>query len=78
MAQSKDPDDLYGDEVIACLEIKVRRNGAMSVAGCIYEEKYALAMLDTARDTIKRQNARKRLEDGKGLIIPAHDTALVQ
>jgi hypothetical protein len=76
MAEAIDPDDLHGDAVVAYLAIKVRRNGAMSVEGCIYEERYALAMLDTARDTIRRQNSRQRLEDG--LIIPAHDTALLQ
>jgi hypothetical protein len=78
MGEAIDPDDLHGDAVVAYLSIKVRRNGAMSVEGCIYQEKYALAMLDTARDCIRRQNDRKRIEDAGGLLIPAHDTALMQ
>lgn len=69
-----DPDDPHGDAVIAVLEIKVRRNGAMSVAGSINDEVYALAMLDSARDSIKSHNARGRKQTA--LILPAHDTAL--
>lgn len=72
---SKDPDALYDDEVIAVLEIKVRRNGAMSVAGSINDERYALAMLDSAKDSIKAHNRRNRGEQSQ-LILPAHDTAL--
>ena len=75
---SQDPDELHGDAVVAVLEIKVRRNGAMSVAGCINEEKYALAMLDNARDTIKRHNAKNTINGGGKVIIPAHDTGLIQ
>jgi len=75
MSISRDPDDLYGDDVVAVLEIKCRRNGNMSVAGCIDHEYYALAMLDSARDTIKRHNAKNKINNG-GFIIPANDTAL--
>jgi hypothetical protein len=75
MSHDRDNDDLHGDAVVAFIAIKVRRNGAMSVEGCIDEEAYALAMIDTARDTIRNHNQRKRINGG-GLIIPAHDTAL--
>jgi hypothetical protein len=74
---SRDPDNLYDDDVVAVLELKVRRNGAMSVAGCINEEAYALAMLDNARDTIKRHNAQNTLNAGASLIIPSHDTGII-
>lgn len=74
---SRDPDALYDDDVVAVLELKVRRNGAMSVAGCINEEAYALAMLDNARDTIKRHNAKQKINGGASLIIPAHDTGII-
>lgn len=72
---SKDPDDLYGEEPVAVLEIKVRRNGSMSVAGSINNEKYALAMLDAAKDSVRNHNARNRVT-GAGLIIPANETPL--
>lgn len=72
---TKDPDDLYGDEPVAVIEIKVRRNGAMSVAGSINNEKYALAMLDAAKDSVRNHNSRNRLQNG-GLIIPANETPL--
>lgn len=73
---SRDPDDLHGDTIIAKLEIAVRRNGSMSVAGCIDNEAYALAMIDNARDTIKRHNLRKHV-NGTGVIIPARDTGII-
>jgi hypothetical protein len=74
---SRDPDNLYDDDVVAVLELKVRRNGAMSVAGCINEEAYALAMLDNARDTIKRHNTQNKLNAGASLIIPSYDTGII-
>ena len=72
---SRDPDDLHGDAPVAVLEIKVRRNGAMSVAGCIGDLPYALAMLDAAKDSVRNYHARRRIENG-GLVIPAKDTGL--
>lgn len=74
---SKDPDDLHGDTVVFQLTIACRRNGAMSVAGNINDMEYALAVLDTARQTIKNHHAQIKLGQRGGLIIPAHDTALV-
>jgi hypothetical protein len=71
---SRDPDDLYGDEKVAVLEISVRRNGAMSVAGSINNLVYALAMLDQAKDTLRKHHMR--LDAGKVVITPACDTPL--
>jgi hypothetical protein len=70
---ARDPDDIHGDAVVFALEIKVRRNGAMSVAGGIQNEQYALAVLDAARQSIKSHNARGKIE-GTGLIVPSSDT----
>jgi hypothetical protein len=61
--------DVRDDEVVAYLRIAVRRNGAMSVEGCINEETYAKSMLDAARDVITRHN-RKKINDA-GIILPA-------
>ncbi len=74
---TRDPDDLHDDDVVAVLELKVRRNGAMSVAGCINDEQYALAMLDNARDTIKRHNARRVIDGGGSVLIPSYDTGIL-
>lgn len=71
---ARDPDDLYGDEKVAVIEIAVRRNGAMSVAGCINNLAYALAMLDQAKDTVRRHHAR--INAGQVLITPANETPL--
>lgn len=73
---TRDPDDLHGDQTVAVIEIRVRRNGAMSVAGDINNEAYALAMLDNARDSIRNHNARRRIGERGGVIIPAKDTGL--
>jgi hypothetical protein len=71
---TRDPDDLYGDSTVFFLEIRVRRNGAMSVGGHIHEEAYALSVLDAAKQTIKNHNARARMAGGSAVIVPAHDT----
>lgn len=73
---ARDPDDLYGETIVAYLKISVRRNGSMSTEGCIDQEAYALAMLDNARQSILNYNQRKRLNDGKVLITPHYDTPL--
>jgi hypothetical protein len=71
-----DPDDLYDDAVICKIEIAVRRNGAMSVAGAINDLADAIAMLDNAKDAVRRHHDRNRIENG-GLIIPGRDTGLL-
>jgi hypothetical protein len=76
-SHTRDPDDLYGDTPVAKIEIVLRRNGCMSVAGSITDLTYGLYLLDTARDTLKSHHARERLTGGARLIVPAHDTALV-
>jgi len=67
-----DPDDLYGEQVVFALEIKVRRNGSMSVAGGINYPEYAYEVLDKAKECIRSHRARQAVENG-GLIVPAHD-----
>jgi hypothetical protein len=49
----------------------------MSVAGSITDEPAAMAMLDTAKDTVRNYHARARLGGGHQVIVPAHETALV-
>lgn len=68
----RDPDDLTGDAPVFTLLIKVRKNGAMSVEGDIYQQKYAIMVLDAAAQSIKSHNARRKIENG-GLVIPSHD-----
>jgi len=74
---TRNPDDLHGDTVVATIEIKMRRSGAMSVAGSITDEIYARYLLDTARDTLTNYHIQRRLGKRSPLIVPAHDTALV-
>lgn len=66
---TRDPDDLYGDEKVVVLEISVRRNGSMSVAGDINNLAYALQMLDEARQILKRHHSRE-----VNIIVPPHLT----
>lgn len=67
-----DPDP--ADTVVAFLEIKMRRNGMMSIGGSITDERAVLAMIDTARATLVENF--KANQDGR-IIVPAYDTALV-
>lgn len=75
----RDADDIHGDTVVFAIEISIRRNGAMSVAGSINDMEYALMVLESAKESVKSYHARKVLgQTGGGtLIVPAHDTALV-
>jgi len=63
-----------GNTVVGFLEIKMRRNGMMSIGGTITDEKSILAMIDTARATLVENFKANR--EGK-IIVPAYDTALV-
>lgn len=71
---TRDADDLTGDSTVFLLEIRVRKNGAMSVAGDIHSREYALSVLDAARQTIMGFHARQKLAGGSELIVPANDT----
>lgn len=68
---ARDPDALYDDAIITVLKIAVRRNGSLSVEGSIDDERYALALLDHAKDAVRNHHVRR-----SALIIPAHDVAL--
>lgn len=74
MAHSQDPDALYDDAPVARIELTVRRSGAMSVAGTIDNQAYALAMLANAADAIRNYHTRKKSQ----LIIPGNDVSLPQ
>jgi len=55
------------DDLMAQITVTVFRSGAMSVAGDIHDEKFALSLIDAARDSVKSHHLRKHGE----LIIPA-------
>ena len=59
-------------DVVATIVVRIRRSGAMSVAGDIQDEKAAIAMLDAARDSVRSYHMRQR----GSLIIPAHAAGL--
>lgn len=58
------PDD---QDIMAQLTITVYRSGAMCVSGDIHDERFALTLIDAARDSVKSHHLRKHGE----LIIPA-------
>jgi hypothetical protein len=66
---SRDPDALFDDATVFLIEIRVRRNGNMSVAGDINNTQYALQVLDAAKDSVRRHSNRI----AGGVIIPATD-----
>lgn len=69
---SRDPDNLYDDSITHVIEIKIRRNGAMSVAGSINEDPAWLCkVLDCAKDAIRGHHAPR-----PRLLVPQYDTGL--
>jgi hypothetical protein len=70
-------DDLHGDTPVAAIGITLYRSGLMRIDGSITDEVYARYLLDTARDTLKNYHIQQRKGLRSGIIIPAHDTALV-
>jgi len=69
-------DDLHGDVTVASVTVTLSRAGNMSIAGTITDEDYILMMLESARDYLASQQARRRLEQGARLVVPSYDTAL--
>ena len=63
--QTDRPDDDLA--VVAEINLRLRRNGALSVEGAIGDKAFALALLDNARDAIMRQIP------ASGLLIPGND-----
>lgn len=59
------------DPVVAYLQIDIRRSGALSVAGSIDNERYAVSALQGAIDAVKSHHSKV-----KTLIIPGKDTGL--
>jgi hypothetical protein len=64
--------ELRDDDVLARLTITVHRSGAMSVAGDIHDQQFALSMIDAARDSVRSHHLRQ----SGSLIIPASATGL--
>ena len=73
---TNDSAEMCDEDVVAELRIRIRRDGAMSVAGCINEKDLALAMCDQARECITNNADRQKLQSQSGLIIPHYDSAL--
>jgi hypothetical protein len=72
---SRDPDALDDDMVVARIQVVCRKDGALGVSGSINNLPYALAMLDNAKDAIKRHHLRMGL--GKQIITPAYDSPIL-
>ena len=64
--------ELRDDDVLATITVRVHRSGAMQVAGDIHDEKFALSMIDAARDSVRSYHLRQR----GSLIIPSHASGI--
>lgn len=64
-------------DVVGVLQMKVRKNGGMSVAGDVDMGPYCLAMIANGKDTVRDHNARRRVEQGKAVILPGASTGLI-
>ena len=60
------------DIPVAQLQITNYKSGAMSVAGSIQDENFALSMIDAARDSVRSHHLRQRGH----LLIPASASGL--
>ena len=72
MPHAQDPDALYDDAPVARIEIICRRDGALTVAGSIEHEAYALAVLANAADALRSFHAHRRTY----ILVPPRDVAL--
>lgn len=73
-SMNKNP-DFRDEDVVAELRVVILRNGAMGVMGAIGDERYAIACLEQAIQSVKDHHRRLR-GDGSMLITPACDTPL--
>ena len=53
-----DPDDLYDDATVFRVNIEVMGDGVLKTSGDLYDKAYALACIDEAKATIKRQHEK--------------------
>lgn len=77
MAKHDSLDDIHGATAVARIAITMDRAGRCKVEGSITDRAFAQFMLDTARDVVNNYHNRAALMDGKAIIVPAYDTALV-
>ena len=70
-------DDLHGETVVAVITITMARSGNCKVEGSITDHAFASFMLKTAQDVVNNYHQRAKLADGRAIIVPAYDTALV-
>lgn len=61
-------------DVIYGIQIKVRRNGNMSVGGTINDKELALKILDNGRDAVSASH--NKISNGKTVVTPSYDTGI--
>ena len=77
MIKRHDLDDRHGETVVAAITVTMARSGACGVEGSMADHALATFMLDAAKDGVNNYHGRAKLMDGKAIIVPAYDTALV-
>jgi hypothetical protein len=68
MQTDRPTDDM---DIVAEVNLRLRRNGALSVEGHIGDRDFVLAMLDNARDAVMRQ-----IPATGTLVVPGRDVAV--
>lgn len=61
-------------DVMYAIQIKVRRNGNMSVGGTISDKALALKILDNGRDAVSAYH--NRISNGATVVVPSYDTGI--
>lgn len=70
-------DDLHGATTVCRIVVEMDRAGNCKVEGSITDKEFADFLLDTAKSVVASYHDRAKLIQGKPLIVPAYDTALV-
>lgn len=76
MNKGHDLDTIRSDQPVARIEIVLYGSGMTRVEGQITDEKFALSMLETAKDVVRNYHQRQRMGKGESVLVPGKDTPL--
>lgn len=72
--KNEKPGIVKPDEIVYAIQIKVRRNGNMSVGGTINDKTLALQILDNGRDAVAAYH--NKISNGATIAVPSYDTGI--
>ena len=70
-------DDIHGATTVCRIVVEMDRAGNCKLSCSITDKEFATFMLETANSVVSNYHDRTKIIEGKPLIVPAYDTALV-